>query len=67
MESQPWSKSSPRGELEPVLRACFPSQASRDWYTKRPSAHKTNAQLGGYRTKKKKTNIRKFYNNGKLF
>lgn len=49
MESQPWSKSSPRGELEPVLLACFPSQASRDWYTNRPRAHKINAQQGGYR------------------
>ena len=28
-ESQPWSKSSPKGLLVPVLRACFPSIASR--------------------------------------
>lgn len=53
MESQPWSKSSPRGELEPVLLACLPSQASRDWYTNRPRAHKINAQQGGYRKRAK--------------
>ena len=28
-ESQPWSKSSPKGLLVPVLRACLPSMASR--------------------------------------
>lgn len=30
-ESQPWSKSSPKGEQEFVLLACFPSIASSDW------------------------------------
>lgn len=30
-ESQPWSKSSPSGELLLVRLACFPSMASRDW------------------------------------
>lgn len=30
-ESQPWSKSSPKGEQEFVLLACFPSMASSDW------------------------------------
>jgi hypothetical protein len=32
----PWSKSSPKGPEVPVLRACLPSIASRDWYTNRP-------------------------------
>ena len=27
--SHPWSNNSPKDELFPVLRACFPSQASR--------------------------------------
>lgn len=34
--SVPWSKSSPRGPEVPVLLACFPSMASKDWYTNNP-------------------------------
>src|SRR5262249_32503687 len=44
--SHPWSKSSPRGFAEPVLRACLPSRASRHWYKKRQRAAKINAQGG---------------------
>lgn len=32
IESQPWSKISPRGDPTPNLRACFPSIASNVWY-----------------------------------
>lgn len=45
-ESQPWSNNSPRGEEEPVLRACFPSIASKLWYTNKPKPHKRLAHLG---------------------
>mmetsp|Transcript_89818 Transcript_89818/g.187744 ORF Transcript_89818/g.187744 Transcript_89818/m.187744 type:complete len:279 (+) Transcript_89818:107-943(+) len=31
MQSQPWSKSCPRGDEELVRRACFPSKASKVW------------------------------------
>lgn len=45
-ESQPWSNNSPRGEDEPVLRACFPSIASKLWYINNPRPHKKLAHLG---------------------
>ena len=32
--SQPWSKSWPKGDAAPVLRAYFPSIASKVWYMK---------------------------------
>ena len=48
-ESQPWSKSSPRGVLDFVLLACFPSMASSDWYRNRPSAARSNAQAGSWK------------------
>ena len=46
MESQPWSKSSPRGFDVPVLLACFPSIASKLWYTNKPKAQTKHAHLG---------------------
>lgn len=48
-ESQPWSTNSPRGEALFVRLACFPSTASRDWYTNKPTAFKTNAHHGAWR------------------
>ena len=45
-ESQPWSTNSPSGDALFVRRACLPSIASRDWYTNRPTALKTNAHHG---------------------
>lgn len=47
-ESHPWSKSSPRGELEEVLLACFPSQASSVWYMNSPRANNNRAHPGTY-------------------
>ena len=48
-ESQPWSKSSPKGVLDFVLLACFPSIASSDWYRNRPNAARSNAQAGSWK------------------
>ena len=53
-ESQPWSINSPSGEALFVRRACLPSTASRDWYTKNPTAFKMYAHLGAY-------NIQRWY------
>lgn len=49
MESHPWSNNSPRGVLVLVLRACFPSIASKAWYIKRPTAHSRYTILGAYK------------------
>ncbi len=46
--SQPWSKSSPRGPLVPVLRACLPSIASNDWYTNSPTANVNHSHCGAH-------------------
>lgn len=51
MESHPWSNNSPRGVLVLVLRACFPSIASKAWYMKRPTAHSKYTILGAYKRK----------------
>ena len=44
--SHPWSNSSPSGELLPVLRACLPSMASKDWYPNKPSTANKQAHAG---------------------
>ena len=41
MSYYPWSNSSPRGEEEPVRRACLPSIPSRVWERKRRTATAT--------------------------
>src|SRR4051794_4353365 len=45
-ESMPWSNSSPRGEEEPVLRACLPSMLSMVEYTHSPNAKLKESHWG---------------------
>ena len=45
--SHPWSNSCPRGDDEPVRRACFPSMASSVWYRNMNRAAVKKAQAGG--------------------
>uniref|UniRef100_M4BAA5 Uncharacterized protein n=1 Tax=Hyaloperonospora arabidopsidis (strain Emoy2) TaxID=559515 RepID=M4BAA5_HYAAE len=44
--SQPWSKSSPKGDDDCVRRACLPSKLSSVWYAKSAAAAAVSAHAG---------------------